>query len=78
MKLTFEDGTNQDCSPSDQRQIAMGEVLVRPVTPPKRLDRVHDNPATYAKLAVVRCDIIGAGHYVMTESGLKRVKSVDR
>jgi hypothetical protein len=79
MRIVFEDGTSEECSPTDQRQISVSDVVFYPSERiPKHLKRVWDSPATYAKLAVVRCNIIQPKHYVMTDAGLKRVARVER
>jgi hypothetical protein len=78
MKIIFTDGEAQECSPDDQREISIAEVLIRPQRVPKHLKRVWADPPTYAKLAVVRCGIIVPDHYVMTSSGLKRVAKVEK
>ena len=78
MKITFEDGTTEQCAPTDQRRINVADVLFSPERIPKKLSRVWDNPPTYSKLAVGRCDIIQPGHYVMTSTGLKRVAKIDK
>jgi hypothetical protein len=41
------------------------------------LNRVWQDPPTYTRLAKVRCNVIQAGHYVMTAKGLKRVSRVE-
>jgi hypothetical protein len=77
MRIVFEDGTSQECSPDDQRQIStLAEFY--PAQRPKHLKRVWDKPPTYANLVVVRCRLIVPDHYVMTDAGLKRVVSVHR
>ena len=78
MRLIFEDGTSQECSSTDQRQISTAKVLIRPRRIPVHLKRVWDDPPTYAKLVVARCEIIAPGHWVMTSVGLKRVATVER
>ena len=78
MRIVFEDGTSEECSPADQRQISTEAVFYPAQRIPKHLKRVWDKPPTYAKLVVVRCEIIRLDHYVMTDAGLKRVVSVKR
>ena len=78
MRIVFEDGTSQECSPTDQREI-IAEAGFHPVQGiPKRLKRVSDNPPAWANLVVVRCSVIVPDHYVMTSAGLKRVARVER
>ena len=78
MRIVFEDGTSQECSPTDQREI-IAEAGFHPVQGiPKRLKRVSDNPPAWANLVVVRCSVIVPDHYVMTSAGLKRVGRVER
>jgi hypothetical protein len=79
MRIVFEDGTSEKCSPTDQRQISVAKPIFHPAQRiPKHLKRVWDNPPTYARLAVLRCRIIQPNHYVMTGTGLKRVARVER
>ena len=78
MRIVFEYGTSQECSPTDQREI-IAEAGFHPVQNiPKRLKRVSDNPPAWANLVVVRCSVIVPDHYVMTSAGLKRVARVER
>jgi hypothetical protein len=78
MRIVFEDGTSQECSPTDRREI-IAEAGFHPVQGiPKRLKRVSDNPPTWANLVVVRCSVIVPDHYLMTSAGLKRVARVER
>jgi hypothetical protein len=78
MRIVFEDGTSEECSPADQRQISTVAVFHPAQRIPKHLKRVWDNPPTYANLVVVRCNLIVPDHYVMTSAGLKRVARVER
>ena len=79
MRIVFEDGTSQECSPTDQRQISVAKPIFHPAQRiPKHLKRVWDKPSTYANLIVVRCNLIVPDHYVMTDVGLKRVTRVER
>lgn len=78
MRIVFEDGASEECSPADQRQISTAAVFHPAQRIPKHLKRVWDNPPTYANLVVVRCSFIVPDHYVMTDAGLKRVVSVQR
>ncbi len=75
MILYFEDGTSEECSLDDQRQISVAQPIFHPA---KRLRRVWDKPPTYARLAVVRCRVIQPDHWVMTDAGMKRVARVER
>ena len=77
MRIVFEDGTSQECSPTDQREI-IAEARFHPVQGiPKRLKRVSDNPPAWANLVVARCSVIVPGLYVMTSAGLKQVARVE-
>ena len=78
MKLVFMDGEIQECLESDQRQTSVAGVYIDPVRAPKYLTRVWDDPPTYAKLVLMNCELIHAGSWVMTSSGLKRVARVER
>jgi hypothetical protein len=79
MRIVFEDGTSEECSSIGQRQISVSAPTFRSARRiPKHLKRVWDNPPTYARLIVVRCNIIQPDHYVMTGTGLKRVARVER
>jgi hypothetical protein len=78
MRTVFEDGTSEECSSTDQRQISTEAVFQPAQRIPKHLKRVWDKPRTYANLMVVRCSIIQPNHYVMTDTGLKRVARVER
>ena len=77
IKIIFTDGSSQEFSATDQRQICDGEVLIRPDRIPTDLDLVWDNPPIYSRYVVVTCDLIQPGHYVRTATGLKRVMSVE-
>jgi hypothetical protein len=50
MRIVFEDGTSEECSPADQRQISTVAVFDPAQRIPKNLKRVWDNPPTYANL----------------------------
>ena len=78
MRIVFEDGTFQECSSTGQRQISTEAVFHPAQRIPKHLKRVWDKPPTYARLIVVQCDLIVPNHYVMTDTGLKRVARVER
>jgi hypothetical protein len=78
MKIVYADQTSELCGPSEQRQISVAKVEIAPVTPSRRLVKVQDKPPIYTKLAVVRCELIQPGHYVMTANGLKLVQDVER
>jgi hypothetical protein len=78
MRIVFEDGTSQECSPTDQREIIAEAGFHHAQGIPKRLKRVSDNPPAWANLVVVRCGVIVPDHYVMTSAGLKRVARVER
>ena len=78
MKLVFEDGEIQQCLETDQRQTSVAGVFIDPVQEPKYLTRVWEDPPTYAKLVLMNCELIHAGSWVMTASGLKRVVRVQR
>ena len=75
IRIIFEDGSLHDCSPTDWQQIA-AEVSFRPSFP-ERLERVRDDPPTYAKLMLIKANEISPGHFTMTPSGLKRVARVE-
>jgi hypothetical protein len=64
--------------PPEKGQICVAEVLVRPPRIPRQLDRVCEEPPTYSKLAVVRCEAVEPGQYVVTTKGLKVVDKVER
>jgi hypothetical protein len=44
----------------------------------KGLVQVTSLPPMWARLIVVRCEVVQANHLVMTETGLKRVIKIDR
>jgi hypothetical protein len=78
MRIMYQDGSFETCLPTDQRQISVSMVLIRPERLPKVLKKVWDEPPTYARLAVARCSMIPSGAHVMTSDGLKRVASVEQ
>jgi hypothetical protein len=80
MKIIFEDGSSEECSLSDERQLSASEIRVHPDnrSVPKHLKRVGNDPPTYTQLATVRCAFIVPDHWVMTTNGLKRVVKVER
>jgi hypothetical protein len=77
MKIIFADGEVQECDRSEKREVNVAEVVISPLRLPKNLNRVWQDPPTYTRLAKVRCNVIQAGHYVMTAKGLKRVSRVE-
>ena len=80
MKIIFADGEVQECDRSEKREVNVAEVVISPISPlrlSKNLNRVWQDPPTYTRLAKVRCNVIQAGHYVMTAKGLKRVSRVE-
>ena len=76
MKIIFDTGESEECSPDDQRQISLNPSFDTRFR--TRLPKVWDNPPTYAKLDVVRCRNIVRDHWMMTSSGLKRVAKVEK
>jgi hypothetical protein len=77
MKIIFADGEVQECDRSEKREVNVAQVVISPLNQPKNLNRVWQDPPTYTRLAKVRCNVIQAGHYVMTAKGLKRVSRVE-
>ena len=77
MRIHFEDGSIFDCSLTDQCLIATGSLLENPQNK-QGLVQVLRIPAMWAKLILVRCELVHVNHIVMTENGLKRVIKVDR
>jgi hypothetical protein len=73
IRFIFEDGSLHDCSSTDWQQIAAEASFC----PSEYLERVWDDPPTYAKLMLIKANEISAGHFTMTPSGLKRVARVE-
>jgi hypothetical protein len=56
----------------------MGEIIFYPSGAiPSELDRVWDDPPTYAKLAPVRSETLRPGDYMLTQQGLTKVVAVE-
>ena len=80
MKIIFEDGSSEECSPSDQRKFSVSEIKfnVDRRDVPQHLELVWKSPPTYARLMEFRCDIIRPGQWIMTAQGMKQVAKVER
>ena len=77
IRLVFEGGSFLDCAPTDKQKIA-AEVSFRTPLLSEHLERVQEDPPTYARLMLIGSEFITTGQRIMTASGLKQVVQVYR